>query len=181
MDETVEAAGRKVGAFVEGQSPPAERRRFIATAEIGELIAGFDKALGEIPDGRGGVLADDPATRRRALALKVRFEALDALERRAPASDRALPEEDVAAFVLGILREELVRDLCTHMTGALGYYALAMPDERPGDNEAPLGGAYARSVRQGMLAGLFESAGTLDALRDRLARRLLGESDAEPR
>ena len=134
-----------------------------------------------MPDGRGGVLADDPAVRRKALALKVRFEALEALEGRAPAVDEARQGESVAAIVSGILRSKLHRDLCNLVLDALGHYALPMPDERPGDNEEPVGGVYARSVRQGMLAGLFESPGTLDTRRDRLARHLLGaRNSSEP-
>lgn len=170
------AAG-KVRAFVDRRQRASERGDAASTAEIAALLDGLDGAMGETPDGRGGVLADESALRRRALSLRVRFEAVATMEQRALAGDEAAPEPDVTAVVLAILCTELHRDLCALATEALGYYALPMPPERPGDNEAPLGGAYARSARKGMLAGLFVSGGTLDERRDRLARRLLEARD----
>ena len=155
-----------------------ERGEVASTAEIGALLGGLDEAMGKIPDGRGGALADEPAFRRKALSLRVRFEAVTTMEHRALAGDEAAPGPDVTAVVLAILCTELHRDVCALATEALGYYALPMPPERPGDNEAPLGGAYARSARKGMLAGLFVSGGTLDERRDRLARWLLEAGNA---
>ena len=166
-------------AFIARHWPESARAGLATTEEIGTLLAGLDEALGEIPDGRGGVLVEGPVSRRKTLSLHVRFEAVKALEFRAlaaaavSAGDEAALDKDAAAVVLAILCTDLHRDLCALMTEALGYYALPMPDEGPGDNEAPLGGAYARSARKGMLAGLFASPGTLDAPRDRLARQLL--------
>ncbi len=175
------AFAAEVRKFIERHWPETARggalRTPTSSVGIGALLAALDEALGGIPDGRGGVLTDDPAFRRKALTLKVRFEALRALELKALAgNDTALPE-DTAAGVLGVLCTELRLAASALVTEALGYYALPMPDERPGDNEAPPGGARARSARQGMLAGLFESPGTLDAQRDRLARRLFEAAD----
>ena len=187
--------------FIDRRRPESAPDNPTSTALIGALLAGLDEALDGIPDGLGGVLANDPACRRKAAALKVRFAALRALELRAlTGDDAALAEgaaltegaalaegaaltEGAAADVLGILCTELRLDVGRLLLEALGYYALPMPDERPGNNEAPLGGAYARLARQGMLAGLLGFSGTLDAQRDRLARKLLeaadtGESDA---
>ena len=162
-----ESIARKARAFVDRHRPEAECRTPISTAEVGALLAGLDEAAGEIPDGRGGALSDAPAFRRKAMSLKVRFEAVKALEQRAPGGG------ETAAVILDILCTKLRRDVCTLAVEALGYYALPMPSERPGDNEAPLGGAYAHSLRQGMLARLFESEQALDARRDHLALRLL--------
>ena len=153
--------------------PESVRSDPVSTAEIGALLAGLEEALDEIHDGRGGVLADDAAFSRKAQSLRIRLEALRALELRAMAAAGAALREDVAGVVLDILSSEMIVDIRAVMVEALGYYALPMPDERPGDNEAPLGGAYARSARQGMLARLFDSPGTADAQRDRLARVLL--------
>ena len=225
---------------MERRWPESERHNSIETPTVGDLLTRLENALAELPNGEGGVLADDPVIRRKALSLKVRFHALSALENRMLAADRATPirtrrpqpavdtdahrrrggapfgrsevpsrmpdppggalghagrrldalaskaddgcgpvvdgcgqEGSLAGLVLGILRDELHRDLCNLMIGALGYYALPAPRSRPGDNEEPLGGAYARSIRQGMLAGLFAAPGNSNAQRDRLARRLL--------
>ena len=163
--------------FIDERLPEPGLGNPASTAPIGALLAGLDEALAGTADGFGGVLADDPACRRKAAALKVRFEALRALELRALAADDAAPAGDTAADILGILCTKLCRDVGSLTIEALGYYALPMPDERPGDNEAPLGGAYARSAGQGMLAGLSGFSGTLDAQRDRLARQLLKAAD----
>ena len=169
-------------AFVDRLQPESERVEAVRTEGIGILLSGLDDAAREIPDGQGGTLANEPAFRGKALSLKVRFEAVKALEQRVPGGVETGPGDDVAADILEILRTKLHRDVCTLAVEALGYYALPMPGERPGDNEAPLGGAYARSLRQGMLARLFDSQGSLDALRDRLARQLLGaRNSGEPR
>ena len=168
-----ESFARKARAFVDRRRPEAECRNPISTAEVGALLAGLDEAAGAIPDGRGGALSDAPAFRRKSMSLQVRFEAVKALEQRAPGGGETAPGDDVAAVILDILCTKLRRDVCALAVEALGYYALPMPSERPGDNEAPLGGAYARSLRQGMLARLFESEQALDAQRDHLALRLL--------
>ena len=149
-----------------------------STAEIGAWLDALDEALEEIPDGRGGVLARDPVLRRRVQSLKVEFAALRALELRAIAGADGGLEEDTAAIVLGIRCVELRLAATGLMTDALAWYALPMPDERPGDNEASLGGGYVPRARQGMLAGLFGHPGTLDAQRDWLARRLLKALEA---
>ena len=138
----------------------------------------------DIPDGRGGVLADNSAFRRKVASLRVRLGAVEALEGRAAAGRAQGLETEVAAAVLTILRDELHFDVCVLAAEALGYYALPMPEERPGDNEAPPGGAYAHSARRGMLARLFEPPGNPGGERDRLARQLLeaghsGEPDTE--
>ena len=118
--------------------------------------------------------AGDDAQRATALGAGLDVDGEDAFQ--------ALHQ--VEAVVLATLCTELHRDVRALATEALGYYALPMPPERPGDNEAPLGGAYARSssayarsARKGLLAGLFAWGGTLDEQRDRLARRLLGARD----
>ena len=181
--ETQLAFAAQVRKFIDRRRPESARDNPTSTALIGALLAGLDEALDGIPDGLGGVLANDPACRRKAAALKVRFAALRALELRALTGDDAALAagaalaEGAAADVLGILCTELRLDVGRLLLEALGYYALPMADERPGNNEAPLGGAYARLARQGMLAGLLGFSGTLDAQRDRLARKLLEAAD----
>ncbi len=126
-------------------------------------------------------MADDAAVRGRALALEVRFEALQALERRASGGDEGRSAESVTAIVSGILRAELDRDLCALAVDVLGYHALPAPEELPGDNEAPVGGTYARFFRKGMLVRLFDSPQPLDAPRDRLAALLFGARNSGDR
>lgn len=129
-------------------------------------------------------MADDRAMRRKVALLKIRLRALRALDSRAEAGAAAagggvaLPAA-LAADVRDILCHELDRDARAVLTEALGYYALPVPDERPGVNEAPPGGAYARSARQGMLADRYHSAGALYLLKNRLARRLHEGGGAE--
>ncbi len=141
-----------------------------ATMEIGELLALLDGVLAEAPDGQGGVMADNAAMRPKVTLVKTGFEALRALA----ASDRP-PTDDSLALVVAIKRAELRLAIGRLATEALGYQALPMPVERLGDNEAPIGGAYARLARRITLAGSDEQAEAPAMAKDRLARRLLGE------
>ncbi len=143
--------------------------------DIGELLGLLDELLAEAPDGRGGALADDPAVRRKVARVKVGFEALRALESKARFGSESGVKVDglLLTLMVEIRHAELRLAVSRLATEALAYRALPMPDERPGDNEAPVGGAYAQLARQGMLADLFEQAETLDTKRDRLARQLL--------
>ena len=146
--------------------------------EVGALLACLEEALADAPDGQGGVLARNPVVRRKVLSLKVEFEALKALELRVLVGKDGGLARDAAAVVLGIRCAELRLAAAGLMTDALAWHALPLTDERPGDNEAPLGGDYAQRARQVMLAGLFGHSRTLDAHRDRLARRLLEVLDS---
>ena len=169
-----------------------------ASREIGELLRLLDKVLAEAPDGRGGVMADALAMRRKVARVKSGFEALRALDARGNSgtgrvmgsrgervADGAMnvgtatgtpSRQDALALVAEIKRAELRFEIGCLATEALAYQALPMPDEHPGDNEAPVGGAYAQLARRVILAGFYEPAAATSALRDRLARLLLPES-----
>jgi len=140
------------------------------TAEVAALLKQLDEVLRETPNGRGSVLAEDAAMQRKVTALKVQFQALRALEFAERTEQQSLSQH---ADILNIRCAELSIATLSLLMEALGYYALPVPEKRPGDNEKPVGGDYAQPTVAGMLACLTEYTDRVDALKNRLAGKLL--------
>ena len=160
--ETDRVFAREVRWFVHRYRPLAEM-----------FLTRLDDASRQTPNGRGGVLAEDVAFMRKLAALKVKFEALRALESRMLAQTDASVPPGALAAALAVRCAELCVAANSLLIEALGYYALPAPGEYPGDNQAPLGGGYALPAIPGMLTDLFGYPGSLDSLKDQLARWLL--------